>query len=84
QFFAVSSLFIGVLAVVLVGKGVAALQEAGLVELHSVNGPRSTILGIYPTSQSLSAQSAVVVVALIGFAYNRAGVRHMRVADNNR
>ncbi len=84
QFFAVSSLFIGVLAVVLVGKGVAALQEAGLVELHSVNGPRLTILGIYPTLQSLLAQLAVVVVALIGFAYNRAGVRHMRAADNNR
>lgn len=84
QFFAVSSLFIGVLAVVLVGKGVAALQEAGLVELHNVNGPRLTILGIYPTLQSLLAQLAVVAVAVIGFAYNRAGVRRIRAVDNTR
>lgn len=72
------------LAVVLVGKGVAALQEAGLVELHNVNGPRLTILGIYPTLQSLLAQLAVVAVAVIGFAYNRAGVRRIRAVDNTR
>lgn len=81
QFFAVSSLFIGVLAVVLVGKGVAALQEAGLVQLHTVDGPRLELLGIYPSVQTLLAQLAVVVFAVIGFTYNHVGMRRVRAVD---
>ena len=74
-FFAASSVLIAILAVVLVGKGVAALQEAGWVAEHLVSGPRIDLLGIYPTWQTLLAQLAVAVVAVAGFWFNSRGTR---------
>ena len=74
-FFAASSVLIAVLAVVLVGKGVAALQEAGWVAEHLISGPRIDLLGIYPTWQTLLAQLAVAVVAVVGFWFNTRGTR---------
>ena len=75
QFFAVSSVFIGVLAVVLVGKGVAALQEAGMVDLTSIAGPRVTWLGVYPSLQTLIAQLLVAALTIVGFVANYSGAR---------
>lgn len=74
-FFAASSVLIAVLAVVLVGKGVAALQEAGWVAEHLMSGPRIDLLGIYPTWQTLLAQLAVAIVAVAGFWFNTRGTR---------
>ncbi len=74
-FFAASSVLIAILAVVLVGKGVAALQEAGWIAEHLVSGPRIDLLGIYPTWQTLLAQLAVAVVAVAGFWFNSRGAR---------
>lgn len=74
RFFSISSILIAVLAVVLVGKGIAALQEAGWVPMALVAVPRVEWLGVYPSWQSLLAQCAVAVAAIIGFAINaRAG-----------
>lgn len=70
QFFSVSSILIAVLAVVLVGKGVAALQEAGWVPLALVSAPRIEWLGVYPSWQSLLAQLAVGAAAVVGFVVN--------------
>lgn len=70
QFFSISSLLIAVLAVVLVGKGVAALQEAGWVAQALVAVPRIEWLGVYPSWQSLTAQMVVAVVAVAGFYLN--------------
>ena len=70
QFFSISSILIAVLAVVLVGKGIAALQEAGWVAQGLVAVPRIDWLGIYPSWQSLLAQLAVAVIAVIGFLFN--------------
>ena len=70
QFFSISSILIAVLAVVLVGKGVAALQEAGWVPLALVSAPRIEWLGVYPSWQSLLAQLAVGAAAVIGFVVN--------------
>lgn len=70
QFFSISSILIAVLAVVLVGKGVAALQEAGWVPLALVAAPRIEWLGVYPSWQSLLAQLAVGAAAVIGFVVN--------------
>jgi high-affinity iron transporter len=75
QFFAVSSVFIGVLAVVLVGKGVAALQEAGIVDLTSIAGPRVPWLGVYPSLQTLIAQLLVAALTIAGFVANYFGAR---------
>jgi high-affinity iron transporter len=70
RFFRLSSLLIAVLAVVLVGKGVAALQEAGWIAQSFVAGPRIDWIGVYPTWQSLLAQLAVAVLAWTAFSAN--------------
>ena len=76
QFFSISSILIAVLAVVLVGKGIAALQEAGWVSQAWVAAPRIEWLGIYPSWESLLAQLGVAVAAMTGFVANtRALVR---------
>ncbi|NQD37927.1 c-type cytochrome [Permianibacter sp. IMCC34836] len=70
RFFSVSSILIAVLAVILVGKGVAALQEAGWVAQALIAVPRIEWLGIYPSWQSVLAQLAVAIAAVIGFLVN--------------
>ena len=70
-FFSASSLVIAVLAIVLTGKGVAALQEAGWTSVTVAPVPSIDLLGIYPTWQSLLAQLAVALMLAIGFAVNR-------------
>ncbi|ULU23622.1 FTR1 family protein [Dyella terrae] len=70
-FFSVSSLVIAVLAIVLTGKGVAALQEAGWTAVTVAPAPSIDLLGIYPTWQSLLAQLAVALMLAFGFAVNR-------------
>jgi len=67
QFFRFSSILIAVLAVVLVGKGVAALQEAGWISQALAAVPQIEWLGLYPTWQSILAQLAVAAIAIFGF-----------------
>lgn len=58
-----------VLSVVLVGKGVAALQEAGWIDVHPIVWmPRIEILGLYPTLEGVGVQVLTVIVLAIGFA----------------
>ena len=72
KFFAVSSALVAVLAVVLAGKGVAALQEAGILGIRLLSGlPRISMLGLFPTVQTIVAQVAALAILLIGFAWNR-------------
>lgn len=71
QFFGWSSLLMGVLAVVLTGKGVAALQEAGWLDVARVQVPRIEWLGVYPSLQVLGAQALTVLVLVVGVLYNR-------------
>lgn len=71
RFFAYSSVLIALLAVVLTGKGVAALQEAGYLPIHSlVSFPRIEILGMFPTCEGIFAPLAMVLFLAIGFGYN--------------
>ncbi|MFK2902855.1 FTR1 family protein [Dyella ginsengisoli] len=69
-FFSASSALIAVLAIVLTGKGVAALQEAGWVAVSVAPVPHIELLGIYPTWQSLLAQLAILVMLAVGFVFN--------------
>ncbi|MGB5939738.1 MAG: FTR1 family protein [Rhodanobacter sp.] len=69
-FFSASSALIAVLAVVLTGKGVAALQEAGWVAVSVAPVPHIELLGIYPTWQSLLAQLAILILLAVGFVFN--------------
>jgi high-affinity iron transporter len=72
KFFTYSSALIAVLAVVLAGKGVAALQEAGLIGVAPLSHvPRITILGLFPSVEVVAAQLAVVVALVLGFTWNR-------------
>ena len=69
-FFSASSALIAVLAVVLTGKGVSALQEAGWVAVNVVPIPHIELLGIYPTWQTISAQLLIVALLAVGFVFN--------------
>lgn len=80
RFFSVSAVFVGVLAVVLTGKGIAALQEAGWLDLHPFGHLRVDLLGIYPNAQGLLAQLAVILVSIAGFAFNHRSARRAHAA----
>ncbi|MBP7703698.1 MAG: cytochrome c/FTR1 family iron permease [Caulobacter sp.] len=68
QFFSLSSILMAILAVVLAGKGVSALQEAGLLGVQPISGlPRIEILGFYPTVYGVLAQLTTLVVMVTGF-----------------
>jgi len=72
QFFRYSSILIAVLAVVLIGKGVSALQEAGYLPISWFEGaPRVEVLGLYPTAQGIGAQLGVALVLVVGFLLAR-------------
>lgn len=71
KFFSYSSSLIAILAVVLIGKGVAALQEAGYLGLHPLLGfPRIEMLGLYPTMETAAAQILMLGLLLVGFTFN--------------
>lgn len=70
KFFSISSILVAVLAVVLAGKGVAGLQEAGWLGASPILAPRIELLGIYPSAETVIAQVIVLVIALSGFAMN--------------
>ncbi len=62
SFFSWTSIFLYALAVIFVGQGVASWQEAGLMHATLISAlPSVSVLGFYPTVQTLAAQ--VVLVA---------------------
>lgn len=69
-FFSVSSWLVAILAVVLTGKGVAALQEAGWIAPSALSAPRLELLGVYPSIIGLTAQAAVLLLVLAFFLRN--------------
>jgi high-affinity iron transporter len=72
KFFAYSSALVAVLAVVLAGKGVSALQEAGILGIRPLYGlPRISVLGLFPTLQTIAVQIAALVILLLGFVWNK-------------
>jgi high-affinity iron transporter len=73
QFFATSGVVMFVLAVILAGKGMVALQEAGRIPISPIDFPRIELLGLYPTLQSVLAQVAVTVAALTVVWWTRRG-----------
>ncbi|MEO6225876.1 MAG: FTR1 family protein [Sphingomicrobium sp.] len=81
SFFVFSSALVAILAVVLAGKGIAALQEAGLIAVHPLTAvPRIAMLGIFPTLQGVTAQAATLFALLGGFAWNRRAARQLAPA----
>lgn len=65
QFMLASSSLLALLTVVLAGKGVRSLQEAGVVSFTSVAWPEVPALGMYGSLESLVAQLAMVAVVAL-------------------
>ena len=70
-FFGGGSILMAVLAVVLAGKGIAALQEAGALPVGPLDLPAIPSLGLYPTWQGVLTQLAVVLLIVGAFAFSR-------------
>jgi high-affinity iron transporter len=72
EFFTYSSWLMALLTVVLTGKGVAALQEAGIIGITPLASlPRLEWVGLFPTLQSGAAQALTIALLLLGFAWNK-------------
>jgi high-affinity iron transporter len=69
QLFKYSAIVISFLAVILTGKGIHALQEAGVLGISSTPfNARWSLIGLYPAWESIIAQ--VLIIGLIVFLWN--------------
>ena len=71
QFFGINTALMYLLAIIFAGKGVAALQEAGVIGVSQVAFPRIDLLGVYPNLQALGLQLILVLVAVAMVLMNR-------------
>ena len=72
QFFSWSAALIAILAIVLAGKGIAALQEAGILGIVPMSSvPRIQMLGLFPTAETVLAQLLTLIILIAGFWLNR-------------
>lgn len=69
-FFRWSSVLIAVLAVVFVGNGTAALQEAGFIPADRISFISIPTLGIHETTQAIAAQLVMLFLVVAAFSYN--------------
>jgi high-affinity iron transporter len=71
KFFAYSAILVAVLTVVLAGKGVAALQEAGLIGVSPLDAyPRIPVLGMFPSTEVALTQLGALAALVVGFWLN--------------
>lgn len=70
-FFGATSALLALLAVVFVGNGIAALQEAGVVDATLVRFVEWPLLGVHPTAQGLAWQGAALLLVAGGLWMNR-------------
>ena len=68
--FGVTSALLYYMAFVFAGKGVAELQESGLIPLTPLAwAPRVPSMGIYPTVESLGLQGVLLLLAVLALAW---------------
>ena len=65
-FFNVMSALLALLAVVFAGHGVAALQEAGVIQATRLGFDPMPLLGIYPSVEALGAQLFTLALVALG------------------
>jgi high-affinity iron transporter len=70
-FFGLGSALMAILAVVLAGKGIAALQHAGKLPVGALDLPAIPSLGVYPTWQGVITQLVLVLLIFAAFTYSR-------------
>ena len=81
-FFAITSAMLYYMAFVFAGKGIADLQEAGIVKTTVLEwAPRIPVFGVYPTLQSLSLQFLLFVLLLVAIVWLQ---RHRLVGGGQR
>ncbi len=78
QFFAISGVFMFLLAIMFAGKGIAALQDAGQLPFNPVSFPRIELLGIYPNAQGLVIQAVMLGLALLALFGSRLRLARQR------
>jgi high-affinity iron transporter len=74
-FFGATSLVLAALAIVLAGKGIAALQEAAVLSPHPITAPRLPLLGVYPDLIGLLLQAALLVLVATAFFWRSRTLR---------
>jgi high-affinity iron transporter len=74
-FFGATSIALAALAIVLAGKGIAALQEAAILAPQPVHGPYLPVLGLYPDLLGLMVQAGLTMLVVAGFAWRSRVVR---------
>lgn len=77
-FFRGNAFLMYALAVIFAGKGVAALQEAGTLPVHSIGFPKVHVLGVYPNLESLGLQVLLLLIAAASWWRLRIRDTHMR------
>lgn len=81
QFFKINTVLMFILAVIFAGKGIAALQEAGVFPYNPVNFFRIDLLGIYPNLESLGVQ--LLLVLGVGLWWLKSYLRTRRLDSVN-
>ncbi|QHS10973.1 c-type cytochrome [Sinimarinibacterium sp. NLF-5-8] len=72
EFFRYSAWLMAILTVVLAGKGMAALQEAGWVGVTPLAWmPRADFFGVTPTLETTATQVLMAALVIIGFVWNQ-------------
>ncbi|HFE38064.1 MAG TPA: c-type cytochrome [Gammaproteobacteria bacterium] len=64
-FFLTNAVLLFVLSLVYIGKGIIALQEAGVLQKNTVNFIEIDLLGVYPNLESLGLQAFVLFLAAL-------------------
>jgi high-affinity iron transporter len=72
KLFKISSLVMGLLAVVLAGKGIHSFQEISTIPIHGIPLFRIELLGIYPTLETTLGQLLVAVILVLLNRKNKA------------
>lgn len=72
SFFSATTILLYGLAVVFIGQGVASWQESGLIAATFVpHAPSVQMLGLFPTVQTIAAQTILMLVAIAAFIFPR-------------
>ena len=74
-FFGLTSIVMAALAIVLAGKGIAALQEAAILAHHPIAAPRVPLIGLYPDLLSVMLQVVLAATIVAGFTWRSRAVR---------
>ncbi len=61
-FMLASSVFLALLSLVLIGKGVRALQESGVLSIHALSWPELPALGVFGTTEGMVGQGVLLLL----------------------